>query len=127
MYIAFKHSHTLTAVLALLLTLIWTAMAWNSAGAAGQPAGKHKLIYILLRAITGLAGLTGLAVTFIGPWRTMMFPYIGLIAFLVHGVAAAISKRTFADTQQGARRQLALMVQIAALLLAAYIMAVKPF
>lgn len=128
MYLAFKHSHLLTAVLSLLLTLVWTAVAWNARpAAAGQLNGTPRWIYIAHRVIAGLAGITGLAVTFAGPWRSMVFPYIGLAAFIVHGIAATVSKRTFADAQKTAMRRIALLIQIAALLLSAYIMAAKPF
>lgn len=128
MYFAFKHLHLLTAVLTLLLTLIWTAIAWRSrSGPGSQLAGRAKVVYIFHRAIAGLAGITGLVLTFIGPWRYMVFPYIGLALFLVHGVAAKISRQTFSAMEQATRRRVALLVQIVVLLLSAYVMARKPW
>jgi len=126
MYIAFKHMHALTAVLSLLLTLAWSVVAWRGALPARTTlTGKARAFYIGNRVSTGLAGITGLAVTFVGPWSAMVFPYIGLAAFLVHGVAASWSKRALLARES--RLPLTLLVQNAALLLAAYLMAAKPF
>lgn len=126
MYIAFKHVHLLTAALSMLLTVIWSLLAWKGCARTERVlAGKTKAIYITHRVVAGLAGITGLAVTFIGPWQMMLFPYIGLVAFVAHGIAATVSKRTFADEHRAAKRQAALLVQIAALLLSAYVMATK--
>lgn len=127
MYLAFKHSHLLTAALSMLLTVIWSILAWQGGtGTRGALAGRARAIYITHRVVAGLAGITGLAVTFIGPWRMMLFPYIGLAAFVAHGIAATVSKRTFADEHGASKRQAALLIQIVALLLSAYVMAAKP-
>ena len=127
MYLAFKHSHLFTAILSMLLTVIWSVLAWNANAAnQGGLSGKPRAIYIAHRAVGGLAGLTGVGVTFAGPWQMMIFPYVGLAAFVVHGIAAGISKRTFGDRQSDGKRRMALAVQLAALLLAAYVMMVKP-
>ncbi|HIE1388023.1 TPA: hypothetical protein ACXJSN_003248 [Pseudomonas aeruginosa] len=128
MYIALKHSHLLTAVLSLLLTVAWSFLAWN--GGKGDPAGPSggkKATYIAHRAVAGLMGLTGLAVTFVGPWQFMLFPYVGLALFLVHGMAATMSRRVFASEHGATRRRVALLVQVVALLLAFYLMRAKPF
>ncbi|HFJ0420273.1 TPA: hypothetical protein ACGS08_002856 [Pseudomonas aeruginosa] len=125
MYIALKHSHLLTAVLSLLLTVAWAFLAWNG-GNAG-PSGSKKATYIAHRAVAGLMGLTGLAVTFVGPWRLMLFPYVGLALFLVHGMAATMSRRVFASEHGATRRRVSLLVQMVALLLAFYLMRAKPF
>lgn len=126
MYIALKHSHTLTAVLTVLLTVIWSIWAWRSRIDVTAPAGKDKAIYYAHRIVAGLAGITGLAVTFAGPWRAMLFPYIGLVAFVVHGLAAGASKRFFASEADAAKRQVALLLQISALVISAFVMAIKP-
>lgn len=127
MYLAFKHFHLLTAALSMLLTVIWSLLAWKgNARTGGGLAGKTKATYITHRVVAGLAGITGLAVTFIGPWQMMLFPYIGLVAFVAHGIAATVSKRTFADEHGAIKRQAALLVQIAVLLLSSFVMATKP-
>jgi hypothetical protein len=127
MYLAFKHSHLLMAILSMLLTCIWAIIAWHGAReySAGL-MGKTRAIYIAHRAVAGLAGLTGIGVTLAGPWSTMLFPYVGLLAFLVHGMAATISRKTFVGQQYARKRKLSLLVQVIALLLSAYVMMVKP-
>ena len=126
MYLAFKHSHLLTAALSMLLTVTWSIFAWHERdGTGGTLVSKIKAIYIIHRVVAGLAGITGLAVTLIGPWRVMVFPYIGLAAFVVHGIAATVSKRTFGDRHATVKRQAALLIQIAAIVLSAYVMTAK--
>jgi hypothetical protein len=127
MYTGFKHLHLASAILALLITLLWAVVAWRARpAAAGGLSRKDRIIYIVHRAMAGLAGLSGLGVSVVGPWRVMIFPYIGLAAFVVHGIAATISRRTFASEQYG-RRRAALLIQIAALVFSAWLMNAKPF
>lgn len=126
MYIALKHAHTLTAVLTALLTIIWSIWAWRSRIGVTGLVGKDKAIYVTHRIIAGLAGITGLAVTFVGPWRAMLFPYIGLAAFVMHGLAAGASKRFFSSEADAAQRRVALLIQVAALVISAFVMATKP-
>jgi hypothetical protein len=125
MYTALKHTHLLTAVLSLLLTVLWSALAWR-ARSTGDLRGRARAVYIIHRASAGLAGLSGLAVTFIGPWRLMLFPYVGLAAFIAHGLAASVSRRSLGAGQDAVRRT-ALLAQIAALLFSAYVMSAKTF
>ncbi|AKU12377.1 hypothetical protein AzCIB_2484 [Azoarcus sp. CIB] len=127
MYLALKHSHLLTAALSIFLTGVWTVLAWNgSRRTSGGLGGQAKVTYIAHRIVSGLAGLTGLAVTAVGPWHAMLFPYIGLAAFVVHGIAANISKKTFDAAHEARKRRVALLIQIAALVLSAYAMVSKP-
>jgi hypothetical protein len=126
MYIALKHAHTLTAALTVLLTTIWSIWAWRSRIGVTSLAGKDKAIYVAHRIVAGLAGITGLAVTFACPWRAMLFPYIGLAAFVMHGVTAGASKRFFASEADAAKRQVALLIQVAALVISGFVMAIKP-
>ena len=128
MYIAFKHLHILTAVLSILMTGIWSLLAWkgDATGSRGM-SSRAKAIYISHRAVAGLVAITGLAITFIGPWRTMIFPYVGLVVFVFHGIAATVSKRTFTKQDQTAIRRIALIAQIALILLVTYAMRVKNF
>jgi hypothetical protein len=124
LYLALKHSHSLSAALALLITLVWTALAWNSAKPGSAAVGLRKAVYIANRAITGIAGITGLLITFVGPWREFIFPYVGLAAFVVHGLFAAASKRALGSDKSLWLRG-TLLAQIAALLLASAVMATK--
>lgn len=127
MYISFKISHNLTALLSLVFSLLWTIVAWRTTSIANRAfGGKVKAFYVANRVTAGLAGVTGLVVTFVGPWRYMIFPYIGLAAFVAHGVATAWSKR-YLGTGGQLNLRMALLAQNAALLLAAYVMAVKAF
>lgn len=125
MYTAFKHIHALSAVLGLLATLAWGTLAWRDADTNAPFAGRRKLTYILNRALVGLAGLSGIAVTWAGPWGTMLFPYLGLALFIAHGFAAGASKKALGSGQAG-HRQVLLLFQIAALLAASALMAIKP-
>lgn len=121
MYLALKHSHMLLAVLSLLCALLFTATAWKQ-----QPAGKTPLWYVLTRISGGLAALTGLAITFVGPWQHMVYPYIGLVLFVVHGLCATFSKRLLSDPAAATRRTL-LAAQLLFLVATAGIMSTKPF
>ena len=109
MYTIFKHSHMLFAVLTLLLSIAYLAMAWKT-----QPAGKSTLIYVLARIFGGIAALTGLGVTFVGPWQHMMYPYIGLVLYVVHGLCMGFAKRSADPAKAGSRRVL-LVLQLAML------------
>lgn len=124
MYLAFKHSHLLTAALSILMTLVWLAVAWRGGAVWG---GKTKVTYIMHRAVAGLAGLTGLVLTFIGPWQAMLFPYVGLALFVVHGLAAGMSKRHYVGNAQAGKRQIALGLQVVVILASSALMAIKPF
>ena len=121
MYIAFKHLHILTAVLSILMTGIWSLLAWkgDATGSRGMNS-RAKAIYISHRAVAGLVAITG-------PRRTMIFPYVGLVVFVFHGIAATVSKRTFTKQDQTAIRRIALIAQIALILLVTYAMRVKNF
>lgn len=121
MYLALKHSHMLFAVLTLLLSIAYLAMAWKS-----TPAGKSTLVYVFTRIIGGLAALTGLAVTFVGPWQQMMYPYIGLILYVLHGLCIGFAKRS-ADPAKAGSRRILLVLQFVALLALTGLMGAKPF
>ena len=121
MYTALKHSHMLLAVLTLLASIAVVLMAWKAA-----PAARSPLAYVFTRIFGGLAALTGLAVTFVGPWQQMMYPYIGLVLFVVHGLSAGFAKRTSAVEQLTLRRGL-LALQLLILVALCALMAIKPF
>lgn len=121
MYTALKHSHMLLAVLTLLISIAFLAMAWKP-----TPAAKSTLVYVFARILGGLAALTGLAITFVGPWQHMMYPYIGLILYVVHGLCIGFAKRCLTAQQLGMRRAL-LVAQLLALLALTGLMSAKPF
>ena len=121
MYTALKHSHMLLAVLTLLLAVGFAALAWQA-----TPARKSALVYVCTRIFGGLAALTGLAITFVGPWQQMMYPYIGLILYVVHGVCCGVAKRLLTAPNPSTRR-LVLVLQLVFLLATAAIMGAKPF
>ena len=127
MYSALKHAHLTFAILSLVLTLAWTLAAWTAPQRSSE-ARRSKIgaLYIALRAGGGLAGLSGLLVTFVGPWHTMVFPYLGLAAFIAHGYAAAASKREL-GTGRDARRRAALALQLLAIAAAWAVMNAKAF
>ena len=127
MYIALKHAHVAGAIASLVLTITWAVVAWRVSPANGAtPSRTAAALYVAHRVAGGLAGLTGVLVTFVGPWRTMLFPYIGLAAFVVHGFAAAASKHDD-HRARPARRRSALIVQISAIALAWLVMYAKPW
>lgn len=121
MYAALKHSHMLFAVLTLLASIIYLAMAWKP-----TPAAKSTLVYVFTRIFGGIAALTGLGVTFVGPWQQMMYPYIGLILYVIHGLCIGFAKRSAAPTKTGMRRVL-LLLQFLALIALTGLMGAKPF
>lgn len=121
MYTALKHSHMLLAVLTLLLSAAYLFMAWKT-----TPAGKSTMVYVFTRIFGGLAALTGLAVTFVGPWQHMMYPYIGLILYVIHGLCIGFAKRS-ADTPQAGLRRSLLALQFLMLIALTGLMGAKPF
>jgi hypothetical protein len=97
----------------------------------GQPrlrkfAAKDKAIYLTHRAVAGIAGISDIAVMVAGDWPVTVFIYIGVAAFLIHGLAASASKRLFGSEKDATRRQWALCAQVATLVIAGYVMAIKP-
>lgn len=121
MYLALKHSHMLFAVLTLLLSVTYLALAWKA-----TPAAKSTLVYVFARIFGGIAALTGLGVTFVGPWQQMMYPYIGLILYVIHGLCLGFAKRSASASQLGQRRVL-LVTQLLLLLGLTALMGAKPF
>ena len=121
MYTALKHSHMLFAVLTLLMSILYLAMAFKP-----TPASKSTLVYVFARIFGGIAALTGLGVTFVGPWQQMMYPYIGLILYVVHGLCLGFAKRLADPAKLGTRRVL-LILQLVVLFALTGLMGAKPF
>lgn len=100
-YLAIRHSHIGLSILALLATLIWIALAWRSTGAdTGKMPTRLRVIYVINRATIGLAGVTGLWLTLVGPWRIFLFPYLGLAGFMLHEATAVLAKKAWLRGQR---------------------------
>lgn len=127
MYFGLKHAHTFSAVLLIFLTAVWTIVAWHYRPEGSRLAGKTKGIYIGQRIIAGVTAVTGVMVTFAGPWQMMIFPYIGLMAFFVYELAAGASKRFISSGYAATNRRAALLLQLTTLVVSAHVMATKPF
>jgi len=123
MYALLLGTHVGLAVLALLLTLVWAALV---VAAKAGPGRSSRLVYVGAIASTGLVGLTGVVLAFAGGFATMAFPWIGLVAVAVHGVAGARSRRFVAADRKGAAIAAAAL-QVVLLLVAYGVMTAKPF
>ena len=119
LYTALKHSHVLFAVLTILLSIAYLCLAWEI-----KPGGKSTLVYVFTRIFGGIAALTGLGVTFVGPWQHMMYPYIGLILYVMHGLSIGFAKRS---TKPAGSRRFLLVFQLLLLLGLTGLMGAKPF
>jgi hypothetical protein len=126
-YIAFLHSHNLFAYLAIIATALWSISALRAVRRHDNAVtGARKALYSANRATTGLAALTGLGLMFMGPWRVLVFPYLGLAAFIVHGLSATATKRGVlaGDALRVMRHAI---VQNLMLWISAWLMIAKPF
>lgn len=121
------YTHLASASLAILTTAAMAFLGWNLIP-RGQSRliGLSKAVYLFMRISTGVAGLSGLWLTIAGSWQVMWFPWLGLLAFLLHGFAASAGKRALAH-RQSRRLHGLLLLQNGLLLAAAVLMAVKPF
>ncbi|MFT4174510.1 MAG: hypothetical protein QM639_18235 [Rhodocyclaceae bacterium] len=126
-YIAFQHSHTLFAYLSIIATLLWSVAALRAAQRRDTTmTGVRKGLYIANRATTGMAALTGLGLMLMGPWRVLVFPYLGLAAFIVHGLCATASRRGMLAGDAG-RVMGHAVAQNLILWVSAWLMIAKPF
>ncbi|CAO3439143.1 hypothetical protein [Azospirillum argentinense] len=125
MYAFFAHLHSAASLLSLAATLAWGWAAMNHSAGAGM-TGRRKGLYVAAMATTGFAGLTGLAITFAGPWSQMLFPYVGVAAVAGHGMAGKAVKGALMRGGRGITA-FGVSLQAAILLAAAGIMATKPF
>ena len=123
MYAMLLMAHVGLAVLALLLTLGWTAFVVAASPGRGRPS---RLVYIGAIASTGLVGVTGIVLAFAGGFATMAFPWIGLVAVAGHGFAGARSRKFLAADRKGAAIAAAAL-QVVLLLVAYGVMTAKPF
>jgi len=128
MYELFNHGHKGLAMLALLLTLGWAAVALFTPHAAVGLGRMQRLLYIGAMAVTGLAGVSGLVLVALamGAWLALLFPWLGLVAVAGHGFAGVRSRKALvADNKSTA--VVAVVLQILLLVAAYGLMTVKPF
>jgi hypothetical protein len=126
MYTAFYEAHRGFAILGCLATVAWAALALLPT-LRNRPAPRlWKPTYIAAMATTGLSGITGLVVLWMGNWLTFVFPWLGLVAVALHGVAGVRGRKALAVGASG-RLATALIVQIVTLIAIYGLMTVKPF
>ncbi len=119
-------AHSGLAMLSVLLTLAWAGIVVAFPGGATTIGGVRKGVYIGAMAITGLVGLTGLIAVAMSPYLTMWFPWLGLLAVMVHGWAGAKGRRALVAQGKGRAIGMA-VVQLAVLVIAYGLMTAKPF
>lgn len=127
MYTMFNHSHQGLALLALLLTLGWAAVVLMAPRTTQSLGRMQRLCYIGAMAATGLAGITGLMLVLLqSTWMSLLFPWLGLVAVVGHGIAGARSRKALIAGNR-ALAIVAVVVQILLLVAAYGLMTVKPF
>ena len=134
MYQAFYEAHRGLAMLACLTTVLWAILALVPTLRQQSPSRLWKPTYIAAMATTGLSGITGLVVVWMGGWLAFVFPWLGLVPppprppppVALHGVAGVRGRKALAI---GASSPLAvaLAVQIVTLIAIYGLMTVKPF
>lgn len=114
-------------MMSVLLTLLWALAVAVAPGIGGAVSGRsRRLAYVGAMASTGLTGVTGLGLIAVGSWLTLIFPWLGLVAVIGHGIAGARGRRALS----GGRKRAAVASSILQILFlaAAYgVMTVKPF
>ena len=124
LYLALRHSHVGLSALAAITTLLWVVMAWRKTGSGVQLLPKWlRTTYAVNRATVGLAGLTGLWLTLIGPWHLFLFPYLGLVGLCMHEVIAVFAKRAY--LHGSLKRHSLLTAQAVCILGISWLMSVK--
>ncbi len=126
MYTAFYEAHRGLAMIGCLTTVLW-AIAALVPTLANRPAPRvWRPLYIAALATTGLSGVTGLVVLWMGDWLTYIFPWLGLVAVALHGMAGTRGRRALAAGATGPLAG-AILIQIAAIFLAYGLMVARPF
>ncbi|WP_454858877.1 hypothetical protein [Rhizobium binxianense] len=127
MYEMLNEVHRGFAILAVILTLCWAGMVLMAQKIRTIELGRvQRLVYVGATAFTGLVGVTGLAAMVIGQWLAMVFPWVGLLAVVGHGVAGSHSRKALAAGNKRAALTGA-FVQFALLIFTYGLMTVKPF
>jgi hypothetical protein len=128
-YNALMEAHRGLAMLATLFTLAWlviTFTARREAATARHLSVSQRVAYIGTMAVTGLAGVTGLGLVYIGSWSGTLFPWTGLVAVALHGFAGVRARKSLV-AGKGRAASLFAIFQIAMLVAAYGLMTVKPF
>ena len=126
MYQAFYEAHRGFAMLGCLTTLLWAALALIPTLRQQTPSRLWKPTYVAAMATTGLSGVTGLVILWLGNWLTFVCPWLGLVAVALHGVAGVRGRKALA-LGAGGPLAVALLVQIVTLIAIYGLMTVKPF
>ena len=128
MYTAFNHGHQGLALLSLLLTIAWAGAVLFAPRVNAALGRTQRLFYVGAMAATGLAGVTGLALVMLGQgaWLTLLFPWLGLVAVIGHGIAGVRSRKALMAGNK-TLATVAVVVQILLLVAAYGLMTVKPF
>ncbi len=125
MYPILSEAHRGLAMLAPLLTAGWAAIVLISDPAQALGPGR-RAVYLGAMISTGLVGVTGLVIVALGPYLTMIFPWLGLALVAAHGMAGARSRRAFMAGAKS-RAVVAAGLAVLALLVAYGLMVAKPF
>ncbi|WP_370677038.1 hypothetical protein [Pleomorphomonas sp. PLEO] len=126
MYTAFYEAHRGFAMLGCLTTVLWAALALLPTLRRQSPSRLWRPAYITAMATTGLSGITGLVVLWMGNWLTFVFPWLGLLAVALHGLAGVRGRKALALGASGPLA-IALLVQVVTLIAIYGLMTVKPF
>ena len=126
MYTAFYEAHRGFAMLGCLATVVWALLALIPTLRNRPAPGLWRPTYIAAMATTGLSGVTGLVLMWMGNWLTFVFPWLGLLAVALHGVAGVRGRKALANGAAGPLA-IAVTVQIVTLIVIYGLMTVKPF
>lgn len=116
-------AHSGLAMLAFAATLAFAASVFAGPSRLATP---RRIVYVIAMAATGLVGVTGLVTTALGGWWPVLFPYVGLVAVVIHGVAGVLAKRSLAAGRT-LPAAIAAGLQVLALTAAYGLMTVKPW
>ena len=128
MYELFNHAHKGLAMLSVLLTIGWAGVVLFAPRAAAGLVRTQRMVYVGAMASTGLTGVSGLVIVALalGAWLVMLFPWLGVLAVVGHGIAGVRSRKALvAGNRAGAL--VAVVLQILFLVAAYGLMTVKPF
>ncbi|WP_026784084.1 hypothetical protein [Pleomorphomonas koreensis] len=126
MYTALYEAHRGFAMLGCLTTVLWAAFALIPTLQRRPPSRLWRPFYISAMATTGLSGVTGLVILWYGAFLTFVFPWLGLVAVALHGVAGVRGRKALAVGAAGTLAA-AVIVQIVTLVVIYGLMTVKPF
>jgi hypothetical protein len=91
MYQALYEAHRGLGMLSVALSVVWAVVALVPA--LRRRPRLWRPAYGLAMGVTGLSGLSGLAVMWSGSWLGLIFPWLGLAGFVVYSIAGARGRR----------------------------------